>query len=160
MIAKAQINNLEEIAALARIVTNNIHEQGIDQWSDVYPLYEHFKKDLDENALFIFISQGHVAASISILPENDPFYHEITWKKSKSLVVHRLMVHPDFMRMKIGSIMMSFAIQKAKNEGYESMKVDTHPDNIRMQNLLKSLGFVEIGYIKGMNRIGFECVFE
>ncbi|MGD9909627.1 MAG: GNAT family N-acetyltransferase [Candidatus Izemoplasmatales bacterium] len=160
MIAKAKINNLEEIASLARVVTNNIHEQGIDQWSDTYPLYEHFKLDLDKDALYVFITEGKVVASISILPQNDPFYHEITWKKSSSLVVHRLMVDPNYMRMKIGSIMMSFAIQKAKNESYESMKVDTHPDNIRMQNLLKSLGFVEIGYIPGMNRIGFECVFE
>jgi len=160
MIAKAQLSNLEEIAVMARFVTKNIHEQGIDQWSDLYPLYEHFKKDFDSDALFVFIKDHKVVGSISILPENDPFYHEISWYKNHSLVVHRLMVHPDYLRHKIGSILMSYAIQKAKNEGYDSMKVDTHPDNIRMQNLLKSLGFVEIGYIKGMNRIGFECVFE
>ncbi len=159
MIQKASLADIEEIAKLARVITEDIHRLGIDQWSDKYPLYEHFKKDYDLNGLFIIKKDNIIVASISILPENDPFYHEISWLKEKSLVVHRLMVDPLYMRHRLGSLLMSFAIQKAMNENYQSMKVDTHPDNLRMQNLLKSLGFVEIGYIPGMNRIGFERIW-
>ncbi|MBU0997823.1 MAG: GNAT family N-acetyltransferase [Firmicutes bacterium] len=158
MILKAQIEDLEEIASLARIITKNIHDLGIDQWSDSYPLYEHFEKDMNASGLYVFKSSGKLISSISILPENDPFYTELTWLKEKSLVVHRLMVHPDYMKQHIGSLMMDFARLKAINEGYESIKVDTHPDNIRMQKLILSCGYTRIGYMTRMNRIGYELV--
>ncbi len=158
MILKATKEDLQEIASLARIITKDIHDQGIDQWSETYPLYEHFEKDLNATGLYVFKSHGKVIASISILPENDPFYTELTWLMQKSLVVHRLMVDPNYMRQHIASLLMDFARLKAINEGYESIKVDTHPDNIRMQKLILSCGYKEIGYMTRMNRIGYELV--
>jgi len=64
------------------------------------------------------------------------------------------------MRQKLGMKFFDYAIQKAKNEGYLSIKVDTHPDNFRMQNLIKTMGFVEIGFMIQMHRIGYELVLS
>lgn len=160
MVAKAKAEDLNQVAQLARIIHRNMVEIGIHQWSDYYPLLEHFERDLSMNGLFIFKSNDQVIASITILPENDPLYSELTWLCKKSLVIHRLMVHPDFMKQKIGSMMMDFTRLKAIDEGYESIKVDTHPDNFRMQKLILSCGYQEIGYMTRMNRIGYELVLK
>lgn len=158
MITKPTIENLDEITQLARIVARDIHLHGIDQWSETYPAYQNFAKDLAEDGLFVVIENQRIIASISVLNENDPFYTELTWKTSGALVIHRLMVHPDYMRQKIGTELFRFAIEKARAEGYPSVKVDTHPDNIRMQNLILSMGFVYRGYMTKMNRNGYELV--
>jgi len=158
MITKPTSDNLIEITQLARIVANDIHMHGIDQWSDTYPAYQNFVFDLEHDGLYVVTFNNKIVGSISLLKENDPFYTELTWNTANALVIHRLMVHPDFMRQKIGSELFKFAIEKAKQEGYPSLKVDTHPDNYRMQNLILSMGFQKIGYMTKFNRNGYELV--
>ncbi|MDD3478160.1 MAG: GNAT family N-acetyltransferase [Candidatus Izemoplasmatales bacterium] len=158
MITKAQPNDLEAIAAIARRVVVDLHASGIDQWSDIYPLQEHFQKDMDRDGLFVYKDGNRILGSISILPQNDPFYKDITWLKESSLVVHRLMVDPIAMKHGIGSALLQYAIDLATSRNYESIKVDTHPDNFRMQGLLLRHGFVKLEMIERMYRIGFELV--
>lgn len=158
MIRLATINDLETLCCYARIVARDMHAHGIDQWSDTYPNYEAFLKDVKANALFVFEWEGNVVGSISLLPENDPFYHLLKWDKPTSLVIHRLLVHPAFRRQKIGYHLFQFAIEKAKKDGYEALKVDTHPDNYRMRSLILKMGFIERGYMPGFHRDGFELV--
>ncbi len=56
----------------------------------------------------------------------------------------------------MGKSLFQFAIDKAKAGQYDGLKVDTHPDNYRMQGLIISMGFREVGYMPGFNRIGYE----
>ncbi|MDD3122234.1 MAG: GNAT family N-acetyltransferase [Candidatus Izemoplasmatales bacterium] len=160
MILRPTKEDLTEITLLARIVAKNIRDLGIDQWSDTYPNYSNFEYDLEHDGLFVIKQDNKIIGSVSLLKESDPFYKELVWKKDHSLVIHRLMVHPDYMRQKLGMKFFDYAIQKAKNEGYLSIKVDTHPDNFRMQNLIKTMGFVEIGFMIQMHRIGYELVLS
>ncbi len=158
MIRHAVETDLNELTSLARQVANNMHQNGIDQWSATYPAYENFEYDLSKNSLYVFLKDNRLVGSITILPENDLFYKELVWEGKQSYVVHRLMVDPDFMRQHIGRQLFLHAINHAKTKGCDTVKVDTHPDNIRMQSLILSLGFKEKGYIKGMNRIGYELL--
>jgi len=159
MIRIANNNDLLTLSRYARIVASELHASGVNQWSETYPDYPDFEKDLLRDALFVVELEGQVVGSISVLPENDPYYRLLAWKGYKALVVHRLMVLPEYRRHKLGTTLFNFAIDKAKNEGYDSIKVDTHPDNIRMQNLIVSVGFKEVGYMPGFNRIGYEIKF-
>jgi len=159
MLRKANKDDLSGLSCIARIVAREMHEANIDQWSDVYPDYEHFLKDLEKDALFVYEIEGVVVGSISMLPENDPFYKVLTWQGKNTLVVHRLMVQPPFRRQKIGSILLKFAIGQAKERGFDGVKIDTHPDNLRMRGLILSCGFHEVGYMPVFNRIGYELVF-
>lgn len=159
MIRIANKDDLMTLSKAARIVASELHASGVDQWSAIYPDYPDFEKDLSRDALYVVEMDQKVVGSISVLPENDPYYRLLAWKGYHALVVHRLMVLPEFRRHKLGTLLFNFAINKAKNEGYDSIKVDTHPDNIRMQNLIHSVGFKEIGYMPGFNRIGYELKF-
>jgi len=158
MIRIAAEPDLNDITLLARSVAKEMHQNGIDQWSSTYPAYENFAYDLSKNSLFVFLKDNRLVGSITILPEDDPFYKELIWEGKQAYVVHRLMVEPAFMRQHIGRQLFLHAISHALAKGCDAVKVDTHPNNIRMQSLILSLGFKEKGYIKEMNRIGYELL--
>lgn len=159
-IREATEPDLDTIVVLARKVAQDLHEHGIDQWSDHYPAREHFQSDLEKQGLYVCMDGDTLIGSVTIIPENDPFYREISWQRKRSYVLHRLMVLPGRMRQGVGRRLFLWAILVAKKAGQASLKVDTHPDNYRMQALIKSLGFTEQGYIKGMHRIGYELVLD
>ncbi|MCF7924109.1 MAG: GNAT family N-acetyltransferase, partial [Candidatus Izimaplasma sp.] len=90
--------------------------------------------------------------------ENDPPYKEIKWEGHNSLVIHRILVDPKYQNKGIGKSLFNKAIELTKRGNYQSLKVDTHPDNIKMQRLIKSMGFKYVGYIKSINRLAYELI--
>ncbi|MBN2695932.1 MAG: GNAT family N-acetyltransferase, partial [Bacilli bacterium] len=129
MIRKANSEDLETLVKIAREVANELHQQGIDQWSETYPDLEHFRNDLIKGGLFVYCHDLEIVGSISVLPENDPFYLELKWRFDNAYVVHRLMVKPEYRQMHIGRKLFLHAIDHAKSMRADGMKVDTHPDN-------------------------------
>jgi ribosomal protein S18 acetylase RimI-like enzyme len=56
----------------------------------------------------------------------------------------RLFVLPEFRRLGIGAQLIASLIQGAKKRGYQRMRLDTHPNMLRAQELYRSFGFSEI----------------
>lgn len=159
MIRTANNDDLRVLSCFARIVAREMQQKGIQQWSNLYPALQDFEKDMSHNALYVIENDNGLIGSITLLPENDPYYRLLSWKTYKALVIHRLMILPAFRGNKLGTMLFQFAIDKAKSEGYDGIKVDTHPDNFRMRGLIKSMGFYEVGYMPVFNRIGYEIKF-
>ena len=67
-------------------------------------------------------------------------------------------MNPDYQKSGIGKLLFTYAINLARTNDYESIKVDTHPDNYKMQGLIKKMGFQDIGYLSGINRLAYELV--
>lgn len=107
---------------------------------------------------YIYKKEKQILGSISVLPENDPPYKELTWAKEHSMVIHRLIVDPAVQKQGIGKALFAYAISYAKKKGVQSLKVDTHPDNYRMQALIKKMGFIEVGYLVSIHRLAYELV--
>ncbi|OQX93396.1 MAG: hypothetical protein B6I17_02910 [Tenericutes bacterium 4572_104] len=122
------------------------------------PSIDYFKKDYKDKGLYVYLIDGEIVASISILPENESAYKELTWLKDNSLVIHRLLVNPDYQNRGIAKELFQFAINKAKKENYQSIKIDTHPDNFKMQKLILKFDFKKIGYLSKINRLAYELV--
>lgn len=156
MIRKASKYDLEDLVQLSKIVKRDMQMNGIHQWGEDYPSYTHFENDFLYHGLFVYESDGFVIASISALPENDPSYQELTWSGTNAMVIHRLMVHPFYMNQQVASQLMQYVIDLAIEKGKDSIKIDTHPDNYRMQKFILKWGFVEIGYLSSINRIAYE----
>ena len=90
--------------------------------------------------------------------EEDPTYRVIEgkWLSSGAPygVVHRIAVAEN--QKGAGSFCLRYAMERAT-----SLRIDTHEDNIPMQNLLKKLGFIRCGIIylpNGDPRIAFEYI--
>lgn len=158
MIRKAIKADIEEISALASITRQNMLESGLIQWVENYPNQAHFLSDLEQDGLYVYIHDSKIVGSISILPEHEEAYKEIKWLKEKSLVIHRVIVHPNIQRMGIGVKLFEFAKYLGTLNKYESVKIDTHPDNLKMRRLILKMGYQHIGFLEGIYRLAYELV--
>jgi GNAT superfamily N-acetyltransferase len=155
MIRRAHASDIDAIEKMATKTRNHMLSIGLKQWLGDYPNHVHFEKDLKLQGLYVYEENNHIYGSISILPENDPAYQVIDWAKHHSLVVHRLFVDPDSQQKGIGMALFQYA-QSLTRDAYQSLKVDTHPDNHRMQTLIQKMGFEYKGYIESINRLAYE----
>lgn len=161
MISLALLKDLEEIDDLAIKVINDMAKSNIPQWTLEYPRKSHYFKDVIDNALYIYKEDNKIVGVITILPENDPPYKTITgWIKEKSLVIHRVLVDPDYSKKGVAQALFNYAFQMGINEEYESIKIDTHLENYKMRNFLNKNNFREIGYLACINRQAYEKVLE
>lgn len=158
MIALAKESDLNQIVILAEKTRIEMLCQGLKQWPGNYPNLDYFKNDLLHKGLYIYKEDEIIVASMTLLPRNDPPYEELKWKGTHSLVIHRLVVHPDVQRQGIGRKMFSFAKTLATKNGYDSILVDTHPDNKKMQGLIQTSGFEYVGYLSSINRLAYEII--
>jgi len=157
MIRKANESDIQIIYELSKKTKAYMLKSGLDQWIGDYPKYDSFYQDYLKSGLYVYVKEDIILASISILEENDPPYLEIKWDKNHSLVIHRLLVDPDHQKHGIGMEMFNKAIDLT-NSGYLSLKVDTHPDNHKMQGLILKMGFQYKGYIESINRLAYELI--
>lgn len=161
MVSLALETDLQELDDLAVLVINHMKESKIPQWTLDYPRKLHFSKDIEQEALIIYKEDGVILGCMAILEENDPPYKTInSWLKEKSIVIHRVLVHPFIQSKGIATKMLLFAIDIAKQQGYESIKIDTHLDNFKMRGFLSKNGFIEGDYIEVMDRIAYELLLE
>ena len=161
MITYATMDDLFELDELAVKVISNMKDSKIPQWELKYPRYEHFEKDVIQNALIIYKEKNVILGCMAILPENDPPYKTInSWQKDYSIVIHRVLVHPDTQGKGIAKQMLDFAKDYGRKFAYESIKIDTHLDNYKMRSFLKKNGFIEGDYIEVMDRIAYEYILE
>ena len=160
MIQKALASDILKIAALARKTRKHMVEMGLNQWVGDYPNEAHFLADLNNDGLYIYKKDDEILASISLLNENDEAYKKLVWHKDNALVIHRVIVDPTIQRLGIGKQLFIYAIELGKELGYDSIKVDTHPDNIKMKGLIQKMGFVYIGYLSKINRLAYELVLQ
>lgn len=158
MIRLAKESDLDQIVLLAERTRKDMLRQGLKQWPGNYPNLDYFKNDLSQEGLYIYKEGETILATITLLPRNDPPYQELSWRGTHSLVIHRLVVRPDVQRQGIGRKMFSFAKQLATENGYDSILVDTHPDNIKMQRLIQTSGFEYVGYLSSINRLAYEFI--
>jgi adenylate kinase family enzyme/ribosomal protein S18 acetylase RimI-like enzyme len=160
VIRKATQSDLKAIDKLAILVIDAMHHENIHQWNHTYPRSEHFLKDIEQNALYVYVEGDAILGVMAIYEENETAYEVIQWIKTRAIVIHRVLIKPDLQGKGIGSKMLLFAKKYAKNHGYESIKIDTYPANHKMRALLKNHQFHEMGYIKSINRIAYELVVK
>lgn len=156
LIREAIYNDLEVIASLAKVVRGDMVSKGLNQWVGDYPNIDNFRSDLDKGGLFVLVEADKIVGSCSILKENDIAYKEVVWNGKNALVIHRILIDPTYQGKGFGKEMVNFAYKKVLNEGYDSLKIDTHPDNIKMQKMLKGLSFEFRGYLASINRLAYE----
>ena len=157
MIRKAHSEDLFILNEMAKSIRTQMNDLGLKQWLGHYPNTDHFKEDLKKDGLYVYSDNDTILGSISILEENDPPYQAISWHRDHALVIHRLMVDPNHQKKGVGIALFTYAINKAK-QGYGSLKVDTHPDNIRMQKLILKMKFEYMGYLSSINRLAYELI--
>ncbi|MFI3314554.1 MAG: GNAT family N-acetyltransferase [Rikenellaceae bacterium] len=127
-----------------------------NQWINGYPTQDLIEKEILDKKMYLCLNQDNVVlAAFSFVVANDSTYDVIykgQWLNSEPYgVVHRLVSSGVVSR--IGDVCMEWCFAQHAN-----IRVDTHHDNMVMQNLLYRLGYVKCGEIKianGSVRVAF-----
>ena len=163
-VRRATMSDLEDILsvyAAARIYMSE-HENPT-QWGASYPPVELVVSDIEGGLSWVITDicpsedKETVLGVFAFLPDGDPIYNNIEGKWLNDLphaAIHRVASSGE--RRGILGACIDFCISRSDN-----LKIDTHRDNITMQNALKKQGFVACGRIfleNGEDRIAYQRV--
>lgn len=150
---KANKRDLEEVWDLLLRVRKNMEDRSLFMWNDRYPSKELFKEDIDNDALYVYVDNGAIMASIAVSFDIiDEFFDYSKSKEKEALllktceakadekpvILHRLMVDPSSQGKGIGTKILS-----AVKEAYPNhlMIFASYPKNDMANNLYKRLGY-------------------
>ena len=127
------------------------------QWGDTFPPKELIREDLALKRNYVVELEGRVQAVFAMIPGVDPTYVKIegAWLNDEPYAaVHRVASRGEVKGLT--GMILDWALEQ-----YDSIRIDTHDDNIPMQRALKSAGFTPCGRIwceDGTPRIAYHKV--
>jgi hypothetical protein len=147
-IKKASMGDLDEIMSIYAYAREFMAANGNpNQWKNTNPTLEMIIADIEAQKLNLCIDDNKIACVFYYSEGIDPTYNVIdgAWLDSEPYgVVHRIASAKG--TKGAATFALTYAFNKCKN-----LKIDTHDDNIPMQNLLNKLGFKHCGTITLLN---------
>ncbi len=149
-IRNAKLEDLNIILDIYDNARKYMRENGnMHQWSDGYPSKELLQEDIRNGYLYVVDSKKDgILCVFAFLKGPDITYSEIYdgyWPEDEDyFVIHRIAVNVH--RKGVASFVFDECMKKA-----DVIRIDTHKDNIPMQNSLRKNGFKYCGIIHLLN---------
>lgn len=161
MIRKAEHADLTTIKKITEACTQHLIDQNIFQWNLNYPSLAVFKKDIEEDALYVYLNKEKIVGCIMFSEEKDPLYNTVNWltPDGQNLYIHRLAVHPKYQKLGIARQLMDFAENFAQHSQMKSIRLDTFSQNPRNIRFYKARGYNYRGdvYFVNQSKHPFHC---
>lgn len=160
LIRKANINDLDIIMDIYHYAQEFMARTGNpNQWGQFHPKKELIIDDIKKGISNVVIDKDNNIYGVFALIEGiDPTYNYIEdgkWLNDQDyLTIHRIASNGKIKG--IFKFVINYCLDKTRN-----IRIDTHKDNIVMQNALKKEGFVKCGIIyleNGDPRIAYQLV--
>ncbi|MGB3927108.1 MAG: GNAT family N-acetyltransferase [Caldicoprobacterales bacterium] len=164
---KAVMTDLNDIMNIISQAQQYLKKQGIDQWQNGYPNSHTIKNDIENENSYVLLKDGITVGTVAIIPGVEITYESIyngDWKSSGDYVtIHRIAIDPKYKRLGFATMILDKAEEMCKNIEINSIRIDTHEDNLPMQNLLKKNNYEYCGIIyleDRSKRLAFEKVLQ
>lgn len=140
----------------------------IDQWQDGYPNETQIKKDIENKESYIVENdEQEVIATFMFTTTGEPTYTTINgeWLTNTAAiygVIHRIAVAENCTNKGMATTIITHCEKLLKKQSIASMRIDTHPDNLGMQHILKKINYDYCGIItltSNAIRLAYEKVF-
>lgn len=156
-IRKTKMEELDAVMEIYAYARQFMADHGNpNQWKKTNPPRERVEQDILEGKSHVCVEGDEILGVFYFAKEVDPTYvtiYEGTWLDDvEYAVVHRIASAGK--AKGVGSFCMNWAYEQFPN-----VKIDTHRDNVVMQNMLKKNGFVYCGIIhlvNGEERLAFQ----
>ena len=156
-IRKTRIEELDMVMEIYAYARQFMEAHGNpNQWKKTNPPRERVEQDIREGKSYVCIEEDNILGVFYFAVEEDSTYKVIydgQWKNKESYaVVHRIASAGK--AKGVGTFCMNWAYEQFAN-----VKIDTHRDNVVMQNMLKKNGFSYCGIIhlaNGEERLAFQ----
>jgi GNAT superfamily N-acetyltransferase len=170
---KIRLSLTEDIPKIIEIIDDAkayLASQNIDQWQNGYPNAKQVENDiLNEESYVVVNDDNKIMATSMFTKRKEPTYKKVidgNWIIDESLsygVIHRLAMSKDYRGLGIAKFIFEEFHQQLKDKNIQSLKIDTHEENIGMQSLIKKLGYKYCGIIYtnyNAKRLAFEKVIS
>ncbi|CAM3437958.1 GNAT family N-acetyltransferase [Zobellia roscoffensis] len=149
MIRPAKLTDIPQILTVTKVCATAMIQQGIYQWNENYPSKQAFETDIERGELYILQEDNQIIGSIVLSTLMDEEYVPIKWltPTGKNIYIHRVAVHPDYQGKGYAQKMMAFAENYARENRFESIRLDTFSQNKRNQRFYEARGFQRLGDI-------------
>lgn len=111
----------------------------------VYPTRQTAECALKNGSLFVYEESGIVLGSIILDDVQPEEYRAVNWpghvSDDRIRVIHLLMVRPGAAGKGIGSALIRFALEAAKEQGCTAVRLDTGSQNTPAVSLYRKMGF-------------------
>jgi len=167
-IRKTTKDDLSAVMPIFEEARASIAELGIDQWQNGYPARSDIEADIERGESWCVEQAGSVVGTFALILGGEPTYDLIedgAWltdsdsKEAKYAAIHRITIKRAKRGSGISTAIVKFALDLARVNGKESVRVDTHYGNVIMRRMLEKHGFHECGrtYLaSGDPRVGYE----
>jgi ribosomal protein S18 acetylase RimI-like enzyme len=156
----AQTEDLSAVEGIFKNAINKMIQQNIFQWDEVYPNAGTLKNDITKKQMYKLIFDGAIASICVLNQEYDKEYRDGDWayRGDNFVIVHRLCVNPEYQGRGFGTKTMVCVEEYAKNNGLQSIRLDTFSKNPAALKLYTSLGYKKTGEVNF--RKGLFYLFE
>jgi ribosomal protein S18 acetylase RimI-like enzyme len=163
----ATFENLPQIIEIIEEAKIHLASLHIDQWQNGYPNAEQIEKDIKNNESYVVLNADNQMVATAMFTTNkESTYNEIEgdWEISVNKtygVVHRMAIKKKFLQRGLATAILEEFHKQLKHRNIQSLKIDTHEDNLGMQALLKKLDYKYCGIIHtdyGAKRLAYEKV--
>lgn len=144
----ATAEDIDRIVEIVSHASQRLGKAGIDQWQRGYPNRQSIEQDVADGVGVILCLGAEILAYGAVIFTGEKAYDDLTggeWlTKGEYAVVHRLCVSEIFVGMGFAKQFMRAAETMAA-ERVAAMRIDTHPENKIMQNMIEKLGYTYCG---------------
>lgn len=144
----AEIKDLDEIMIIINDGKKALKNDGVDQWQNGLPDREGICENILTGESFVYEENGEILSFAYLKKAYEEDYREIEkdFKNHGShLTIHRLSVRESAKKKGVAKKFFDEIIGYGKNLKMESIRIDTHPDNFKMQNLISKFSFKKVG---------------
>ena len=145
-IRKGRIEDLPAILEIYEEARQFMKEQGNgDQWGDRWPPEELLREDIESGISHVCVADGKIVGCFIWFVGEEPDYRvmlEGSWPDDREYsVVHRIATKRG--THGVGKFCLDWAYDR-----HAPLRMDTHRNNIPMQNLLRKCGFQYCGVVR------------
>lgn len=164
-IRRSTSDDIPNIISIIDDAKEYLASQKIDQWQNGYPNSKQIEEDIKNGESYVVLNDENRVMATSMFTTNfEPTYNVIdgNWIINETIkygVIHRMAIKKEFRKLGLATILFDEFHQQLKNQNIQSLKIDTHEENIGMQSLIKKLGYRYCGIIYtdyGAKRLAFE----
>ena len=148
-VEKATAGNILEVMYLLQHCIEDFNKNSVYQWNTSYPDYFRLLREVENETLYIIKAKGVCIGTISFDEQQESVFETVEWKNKsdKYIVIHRVAVFPSWQKKGIGRMLMEFAEEFAKENGYKSIRIDVASSSEHLIKLYKSKGYDLTGEI-------------
>ncbi len=168
-IEKATLNDIDEVALLYDDICDHLATKEYNPGfrKGCYPTRSEALYFYNADALYVAKIDGKTVGSIALTHNANAEVNEelkyIEEEQKDILYVHEFIVHPDYLRQGIGSKILSFADEIAKQEGVKCLRLYVYEKNSVAIKAYERNGYVFMEKVDiGLSELGLDwfCLYE